>query len=290
MTYQRKTTAVATANEQPESKALVATSSAIPAELASLLEEDAAQTTGFEREDLALPFLRILQKMSPEVDKRDPKYVEGASDGDFLNTATGEVWSGQSGVIVVPIMHQRSITEWRTRKDGGGLVKDHGADDSMFAHVTKDPTTGRDVLPNGHELVRAAMYYVFIIDPETGTYQSAVLSLSATQLKKARRWNTLMETLTVKNPATGKHFRPAPFYMSYRLTTVLESNDKGSWSGVKTEYFRPVTTLPNGSEIYMAARAMREAIVQGQVKAGNLEDTASTTTTASTIDSDDVPF
>ena len=278
MAYQKKTsTETAVATTTTESKALIS------AEMAGVFEEDAAQNSGFERDDLTLPFLRLLQKMSPEVDKRDPKYIDGAGDGDFINTATGEVWDGSKGVLVVPIVHQRSVTEWRPRKDGGGLVKDHGSDISILGQLVKDPQTGRDVLPNGHELVRASLYYVYVIDEETGSFQSAALSLSSTQLKKARRWNTLMETLSVKNPATGKHFRPATFYMTYRLTSVAESNDKGSWSGIKVEYHRPVIELPNGQDIYMAARSLRDAIQQGEVKTRSMDESVAT-------ESDDMPF
>lgn len=266
MAYQKK---ASTSTELATVEATKVT--AVSTELAGVFEEDAAQSSGFERDDLALPFLRLLQKMSPEVDKRDAKYVEGASDGDFINTATNEVWDGAAGVIVAPIVHQRSITEWRPRKDGGGLVKDHGSDVSILDQLVKDPQTGKDVLPNGNELVRASLYYLYIIDPDTGAFQSAALSLSSTQLKKARRWNTLMETLSVKNPATGKHFRPAPFYMAYKLTSVAESNDKGSWSGIKVEYNVPVVSLPNGQDIYMAARGLRDAIQQGAVKTQGLD-------------------
>lgn len=283
MAYQKKgaTSTVVAAIAEETKSALV------PTGMAEVFEEDASQSAGFERDDLALPFLRLLQKMSPEVDKRDAKYVEGASDGDFINTATGDLWDGTKGVLVVPIVHQRSITEWRPRKDGGGLVKDHGSDMTVLKLLTKDPQTGRDVLPNGHELVRASLYYLYVIDEETGGFQSVALSLSATQLKKARRWNTLMETLSVRNPSNGKHFRPAPFYMTYKLTSVAESNDKGSWSGLKVEYYRPLIELPNGLDIYMAARSLRDAINQGTVKTQSMEETAGD---ASPADSDDMPF
>ena len=43
------------------------------------------------QEDLALPFLKILGQLSPEVNKQHGKYVEGAEPGMIYNTVTGEV-------------------------------------------------------------------------------------------------------------------------------------------------------------------------------------------------------
>ena len=44
------------------------------------------------QEDLALPFLKILGQLSPEVNKRDGKYVEGAEPGKIINTVTNQLY------------------------------------------------------------------------------------------------------------------------------------------------------------------------------------------------------
>jgi len=44
----------------------------------NLFEADAhAGTQNMAQEDLALPFLKVLGQLSPEVNKRDGKYIEG---------------------------------------------------------------------------------------------------------------------------------------------------------------------------------------------------------------------
>ena len=49
------------------------------------MEADANQgAQNISQEDLALPFLKILGQLSPEVNKRDGKYVEGAEPGKYL--------------------------------------------------------------------------------------------------------------------------------------------------------------------------------------------------------------
>ena len=60
---------------------------------ANLFEADAQQgAQNISQEDLALPFLKILGQLSPEVNKRDGKYVEGAEPGKIINTVTNELF------------------------------------------------------------------------------------------------------------------------------------------------------------------------------------------------------
>jgi hypothetical protein len=51
--------------------------------------------TGLEEtttEDFAIPFIRVLQPMSPQLQKQHGSYVAGASAGDLYNTVTGETF------------------------------------------------------------------------------------------------------------------------------------------------------------------------------------------------------
>jgi hypothetical protein len=71
--------------------------------LAGMFEEDA--NTSFSNmgsEDFALPFLRVLGQLSPETNKRDAKYVEGAEPGMIFNTVTKQLYDGEKGVNVIP--------------------------------------------------------------------------------------------------------------------------------------------------------------------------------------------
>ena len=57
----------------------------------NLFEADAQMgAQNISQEDLALPFLKILGQLSPEVNKRDGKYVEGAEPGKIINTVTNQ--------------------------------------------------------------------------------------------------------------------------------------------------------------------------------------------------------
>jgi hypothetical protein len=65
----------------------------------SNFEADANKGMGnLTQDDLALPFLKILGQLSPEVNKRDGKYVEGAQPGMIFNSVTGDLFDGERGV------------------------------------------------------------------------------------------------------------------------------------------------------------------------------------------------
>ena len=73
----------------------------------NLFETDAnAGSQNMTQEDLALPFLKVLGQLSPEVNKRDGKYVEGAEPGMILNTVTNEVFDGAKGIDVLPVFYE----------------------------------------------------------------------------------------------------------------------------------------------------------------------------------------
>ena len=54
------------------------------------------------------------------------------------------------------------------------------------------------MLPNGHELVKSAQHYVYVVDQETGSYQQAILGMQSTSLKVSRGWNTQIKMQTAR--------------------------------------------------------------------------------------------
>lgn len=231
-----------------------------------LLLSDAQQSQGtFGQDDLALPFLRVLQKGSPQVNKRDDLYIEGAEPGMFINVATGEVFEGEeTGVLVVPVHYTPSYIEWKLRKNGGGFVRDYGADSSIMKQTSRENEDGLDLLPNGNQVVRSGMYYLKQLRENGQEPDDVVLTLSGTQLKKSRKWNTLMTTQRIPHP-NGGTFVPAPFYFTYRIRTVYEENEKGDWFGVSITREQPLIEMPKGALIYLAAREFKQHITAGKV-------------------------
>ena len=70
--------------------------------------------TGLEdtsSDDFAIPFLQLLQALSPQLNKNDGKYVKGAEQGNIFNTVTGEATDGDEGLIVVPCYYNKKYLE-----------------------------------------------------------------------------------------------------------------------------------------------------------------------------------
>lgn len=268
-----------------------------------MFEDAAALAPQFERDDLSIPFLRVLQDMSPQAKPRDPAYVAGAAPGDFLHTITKQVWKGEQGLLVLPVHYEKRHIEWKRREDNGGFVADHGYKPELAATTTRDEKN-RDILPNGNHLVATALYYLLVVQlDERGKLTDvteAVLALTSTQLKVSRLWNTMMRGTTIEDPVSGARRPAQTFYRAYKLTTKVESNDKGSWYGLSVEVGPTVEQLQDGVELYTSGRNLAKMIASGQRKA-NVQEGLSEETVAEVVphgdafeddanDSDDQPL
>ena len=187
-----------------------------------------SEGTGLEEttvEDFAIPFIRVLQPMSPQLNKASGSYVDNASAGDLYNTVTNSVYSGDKGIVLVPSAYIKKYIEWVPREKGGGLVNANH-DISILSECRKDPESRKYYTKDGNEIVETAQFYVLVLDPEP---QQAVIAFTSTQLSVARKWLTMMRMARVQN-SQGQHVEAPMFAYTYRLTTTSQSNDKGTWN------------------------------------------------------------
>jgi hypothetical protein len=238
---------------------------------AQTFEQDAGKGLGkLTQEDLALPFLKILGQLSPEVNKRDGKYVEGSEPGMIFNSVSGELYDGTKGISVVPCLYKLEYIEWKDRGEGsGGPVAIHSSASDIMSK-TKMDANFKDRLPNGNYIEKTANHFVLITQP---TATTALISMKSTQLKISRKWNSMMASIKMK----GKNgmFTPASFSHTYQLRTVQQSNDKGTWFGWEVQKIGP---LANG-DTYQQAKAFAENISKGNVQAKHGEATPKGTDT-----------
>ena len=71
------------------------------------LEQFADQ--GFDNVDsksLALPFLKILGQLSPQVTQGDSQFISEARPGMIFNTVTNQLYDGAKGIKVVPCFYK----------------------------------------------------------------------------------------------------------------------------------------------------------------------------------------
>ena len=222
----------------------------------NLFEADAGQGLNMTQEDLALPFLKVLGQLSPECNKRDAKHVEGAEPGMIINTVTGEVYDGVKGIDVVPVHYKRQHIEWQDRGESQGApVKIYDAGDDLPS-TTRDKFN-KDRLSNGNYLENTASHFVVILGNSPTT---ALISMKATQLKVSRKWNSMMMGLKMQ----GKNgmFTPPTYSHIYKLKTVQQSNDKGTWFGWDVARVGPISD----PGIYKIAKDFGANVSKGDVK------------------------
>ena len=230
----------------------------------NIFEEDAAKGLGkIGQEDLALPFLKILGQLSPEVNKRDGKYVEGAEPGMIFNSVTGDLYDGVKGIDVIPCFYKLEYIEWKDRGEGPGAPVAIYDSSSDIMSKTKADASYKDRLPNGNYIEKTASHFVIITGDSPST---ALISMKSTQLKISRKWNSMMSGIKLK----GKNglYTPASFSHIYKLKTTQMSNDKGTWFGWEVSKIGPITD----ASIYQQAKSFSENISKGAVKAKHGEE------------------
>ena len=222
----------------------------------NLFEADANQgAQNISQEDLALPFLKILGQLSPEVNKRDGKYVEGAEPGKIINTVTNELFDS---VQVIPCHYKRQYIEWADRGTSTGApVAIHDADSDIISKTTRGKDY-KDRLPNGNYLDNTANHFVLVVGNNP---QTALISMKSTQLKVSRKWNSMMMGLKMQ----GKNglFTPPTYSHIYNLKTVQMSNDKGTWFGWDVSKVGPVEQ----KDLYDMAKTFAVSVGKGEVEA-----------------------
>ena len=236
----------------------------------NIFETDADKgTQNITQEDLALPFLKVLMPLSPEVNKNDGKYVEGSGPGMIFNSVTKELYDGAKGINVLPCHYLKQYVEWQDRgTSGGSPVAIHKAGSDIVSTTTRDKAK-KDRLPNGNYLETTANHFVVVLGDSP---QTALISMKSTGLVVSRKW--LATILSLKLPYKNKPgvYTPATYSHIYNLKTVQMSNDKGTWFGWDVSKVGPVTD----KGVYAIAKSFAEKNSKGQVKVKHGSDESKT--------------
>jgi hypothetical protein len=219
---------------------------------------------GFEnmtQEDLALPFLRILGQLSPQVTEGDSKHVNDAKPGMIYNTVTSELYDGKKGIKVIPCYYKKDFPEWSDRGDGPGApVAIHLPNSPVIQSGKRDGSKIR--LPNGNYLEETASYYV-MAETKTGGYTPALITMKSTQLNVSKKWNSMMKTIQIPDGKGG--FAIPPMHgVVYNLSSVLQKNDKGSWYGWVVNMDRIMGSTDKS--LYLMSKDFNSNVSKGNVQ------------------------
>ena len=231
----------------------------------SMFEADAG--TGLEnmgQEDLALPFLKILGGMSKELDDLDD-----AKKGDIYNTVSGGVYRGKEGIRVIPVSYQRRFIQWAPRGEGTGAPVAIYAPGETMPKTERSSEDNKEYVTDGSgQYIEETHQHFVIVLNEDGSAETALIAMKSTQLKKSRKWNSMISSLTMQ----GKNgpFTPPRFSHVYHLKTQLEENAKGSWHGWEMSRQGPVEDIA----LYNRAKDFNASIQSGDVVVKHQDETA----------------
>lgn len=234
--------------------------------LAAMYQDDAgAGFEDLEAKDYALPFLKILQGLSPEVQPGGEKFIDGAQQGDFVNSLTNEVFKGQkNGAIVIRVAQETKYIEWKPREAGGGLARI--SDTKEEAEANRIPAIGN---PETDTEIQDTVQIYCLVQGADGEFSPVVLSWTKSKSKYARKWAAVAAQITTTSLGIPGPTKQMPIYgVVYKLTTRMEKNAKGT-------FYVPVVTPVSpvmSEELYAKAKVLRSAVVSGKVKAKIVKD------------------
>jgi hypothetical protein len=258
----------------------------VSAELAEELALDAGAGTSSSADDNIVPFIVLLQDMSPEVKKRDPEYVQGAEVGYFLNKATKKLFAPDedtaraTGLPVLEFQHchfDRCIVEWVPRVEGGGFVARHELNGSPEQTMSKlggrlvqdqqDPNKKVWKTPNGHDLIDTRYHYGYAIPTYLNEDPSeqptpAVLAFSSTGHTASREWMTLMNNFKVRTKM-GQLVTAPSWSKKYRIRSKARTNVKGDFFVVAVDD----AGIIEDSGMRAMGKALNAAATSGSVRA-----------------------
>ncbi len=169
--------------------------------------------------DVLMPFLGIVQALSPQVEKGHAKFIEGAEVGDLYNTVTNELYGDGKQVHFVACCKETKFVEWIKRNDGGGLVGFHEpGDDFVNNLMAKAKDKFKLETPDGHDLVETHYVYGFLIDGPNGkTIQEPIVVNFSSSKMKVYKGQLMTRIRTIKA-------NPPMFGFRFIITTVADQN------------------------------------------------------------------
>ena len=218
---------------------------------------------GFDNVDsksLALPFLKVLGQLSPQVTQGDSNFIPDAKAGMIYNTVTDELYDGHKGITVIPCYYKLEYIEWKDRDKGAVAPVNVYPSDSDIMTKTTRGDDGKDRLQNGNYIEETASHYVMVVEPDKTS--TALITMKSTQRKKSKKWNSMMMSLRQQRKNGKGFFKPAPFTQKYLLATVLEKNNMGSWFGWEISHVGAVES----EEVLKAAFDFYESCKKGSVR------------------------
>lgn len=188
-------------------------------------------------DDQQIPRLKLLQKMSPEVDEDHEKYVDGAKAGMFLNTITHEL---VDETYVINLYYQRAYTVFKKLEAGGGFFGNFPTEAEARDAIEAEGEAVKDF-----DIKENHIHTLLTINPETAKIDQPVLmDMTGTKVFTSKRWNT-----EIANKGGDR------FSAIWKLSSRLVSKNNNKWHSMDIDF-----ALWAPKDVYEAARANYETM------------------------------
>lgn len=172
----------------------------------SLFVVEEGQEEHLSQEELDIPFLRIAQKGTPQVDEDNPGHVEGLKPGQFFNTVSSQVYGDTLKVQVHAYF--RNFVIWKGEKGHGEFSGTMTPEE--FAAFEKDNKLIRDGGDMTHTVDGEQYRYTdtrnFIVSlPDYLEEGVMVFPMSSTGIKPSKNWNVQHNSRRINGKPTERY-------------------------------------------------------------------------------------
>jgi len=134
--------------------------------------------------NVAIPRIKLLQKMSNEVDKNHAKYVQGCEDGHFINTLTNKNYG--EAIYAISLTFNIEYVVWRSLEVGGGYG-------GAFASKAEAETyVNQQDKPADYDINETHAHVILLKNPETGELDRTpcIMDFASSKLRVSKNWNS----------------------------------------------------------------------------------------------------
>jgi len=134
--------------------------------------------------NVAIPRIKMLQKMSNEVDKHHAKFIPGCEVGHFVNTLTNENYGEE--IYALSLTFKIEYVVWKSLEAGGGYHGAYTSKESAQEYVNTQDA------PSEYEINETHAHIVLLKNPETGELDRSpcIMDFASSKLRVSKAWNS----------------------------------------------------------------------------------------------------
>jgi hypothetical protein len=217
--------------------------------------------------DVSIPYISILQPLSPQVQPKSDSFISDAKQGMLYNNVTKEIYP-ENGLRFIQCGFVKKYIEWTPRGTAGASkapIAEYTMDDPISKTATKNDR-GQLLLPNGNQLVETANHFGLFVK-EDGTSIRACMSLDSTDLSASRALLTMMTSQRGFLP-DGRDFTLPSWIQIYNVVPEFKQNESGMWYKFGFAFAKNIKGEVSVIEksLVQQAKSFAELISQGLVK------------------------